>query len=414
MSQSQHKLIGPFKQLLTMHNLPLKGPLSDGQLEIMNDAGILIRNGTIEKIDSFASLCQDIEQENGTIEHLDDTFVCLPGLIDCHTHLCWGGSRENDYAMRIAGKSYLEIAKEGGGILDTVSRTRAADSASLLNALSARAERHLHEGVTTCEVKSGYGLTVDQELRIITVIDSANAQLPIDLIPTCLAAHMKPKDYDGTAAHYLMHMSKELFPRLAAETRCRRIDIFIEEGAFTIEEAQPYLAEAKKYNFQLTMHVDQFSHGSSLCACELGAVSADHLECSTEQEIAALAQSDTVSVVLPGASLGLGMSFAPARKLLDEGACLAIATDWNPGSAPMGDLLLQAAILGAAEKLTTAETFAGITSRAAKALTLTDCGVLCPGNRADFIAFGCDDYREILYNQGKLKPSIVWKNGIRC
>ncbi len=160
--------------------------------------------------------------------------------------------------------------------------------------------------------------------------------------------------------------------------------------------------------FDITIHADQFTTGGSAVAVKLGAVSADHLEASRDTEIKLLANSDTVAVVLPGASLGLGMQYAPARKLLDAGACLAIASDWNPGSAPMGDLLTQAAILGAAEKLNTAETFAGLTYRAAKALNLNDRGIIAPGMRADMQAYPCSDFREILYHQGKLKPAQVW------
>ena len=163
--------------------------------------------------------------------------------------------------------------------------------------------------------------------------------------------------------------------------------------------------------FDLVVHADQFTTGGSRIAVETGALSADHLEASTDIEIKQLAASDTVAVVLPGASLGLGIGFAPARKLLDAGASMAIASDWNPGSAPMGDLLTQAAILGAFEKLSTAETFAALTFRAAKALNLNDRGTIEPGKLADMQAFPCADYREILYHQGKLKPAKVWKRG---
>ena len=163
--------------------------------------------------------------------------------------------------------------------------------------------------------------------------------------------------------------------------------------------------------FDITVHADQFSTDGSRVAAEVGAVSADHLEASGEAEIALLKDAGVVATVLPGASLGLGMHYAPARQMLDGGLCLAIATDWNPGSAPMGDLLLQAAVLGAAEKLTTAETLAAITTRAARALNLSDRGSLAKGQLADMIAFPTDNYKEILYFQGKLKPAIVWKRG---
>ena len=173
-----------------------------------------------------------------------------------------------------------------------------------------------------------------------------------------------------------------------------------------------YLSDAKKLGFDITIHADQFTTGGSELAVKLGALSADHLEASTEREIDMLAQSDVVSVALPGASLGLGMQFTPARKLLDAGASLAISTDWNPGSAPMGDLLVQASLLGIYEKLSSAELLAGITFRAAKALGLSDRGRLSVGFQADMIAFPVKDYRDVFYNQGRVKPSMVWKKGI--
>jgi imidazolonepropionase len=192
---------------------------------------------------------------------------------------------------------------------------------------------------------------------------------------------------------------------------CTRIDAFVEKSAFSPEEIIPYLKKAKQFGFDLTIHADQFSCGGSQVAVALGARSADHLETSGEVEIQALAQSSTVAVALPGASIGLGMAFTPARKLLDQGAILAIASDWNPGSAPMGDLLAQASILATFEKLSTAEVLAGITFRAAAALGLTDRGKLTTGQFADFILFPTADYREILYQQGKMKPVEVWKKG---
>src|SRR5690606_15794961 len=185
----------------------------------------------------------------------------------------------------------------------------------------------------------------------------------------------------------------------------------IEESAFSPSEGSYYLQQAQQLGFALTVHADQFSPGGSATAVACGAVSADHLEGSTDQEIKLLAQSATVAVALPGASLGLGMDFTPARKLLDEGACVAIASDWNPGSAPMGDLLVQASILGAYQKLTLAETLAGVTCRAARALRLADRGVLENGRIADMQAYPTTDYRDIFYHQGAMKPIQVWKYG---
>ena len=189
------------------------------------------------------------------------------------------------------------------------------------------------------------------------------------------------------------------------------MDIFIDKGAFSLEDGEYFLKEAKELGFKLTVHSDQFTPGSSRLAVKYGALSADHLESIRDDDMELLAWSETAAVALPGCSAGLGMNYAPARKLLDKGASLVISTDWNPGSAPMGDLLLQASLLSAAEKLSTAETFSAITFRAAKALNLNDRGKLKEGQKADFILFPASDYREILYNQGKMKPFLVWKSG---
>jgi imidazolonepropionase len=400
------KLIGPFKQILTLTNLAINGALKDDDLQIIPNSGVLIENGLIVSVDDFEKLYK--ENLSAQIEEIEGDHVLLPGFVDCHTHICFAGSRAKDYAMRIQGKTYLDIAKAGGGIWDSVTQTRAADEQLLTQLLVHRADRHLSEGVTTIEVKSGYGLETHSELKQLRVIAEASTQTKASLISTCLAAHMVPRDFSGNQTEYLNYVFHDLLPIIKNENLSNRVDIFIEESAFNADTASVYLNCAKLMGFDITIHADQFTTGGSAVAVKLGAVSADHLEASKDAEIKLLANSDTVAVVLPGASLGLGMQYAPARKLLDAGACLAIASDWNPGSAPMGDLLTQAAILSAAEKLNTAETFAALTFRAAKALKLNDRGTLTPGMRADMQAYATNDYREILYQQGKMKPVKIW------
>ncbi|CAD5254428.1 Imidazolonepropionase [Imperialibacter sp. EC-SDR9] len=400
------QLIGPFKQVVTMANLPTKGPLTDDQLQIVHNAGIVLQGDRIVEVVNF---------EEGTERHknvfeMEGDYVALPGLIDCHTHICFAGSRAKDYQLKVGGAGYQEILKGGGGIHDTVQKTRAATLTELEELVAGRATRHLTEGVTTIEVKSGYGLNLADELKMLEAISRTSKEYLLDLIPTCLAAHVKPGEFDK-ADEYLDFLMNDLLPQVKQEGLSNRVDIFVEEGAFDVALSRKYLTRAREMGFQLTVHADQFSSGGSKLAVDMGALSADHLEASTDADIKYLAGSDTIGVVLPGASMGLGLPFAPARKLLDYGGCLAIATDWNPGSAPMGDLLMQAAVLGASQKLSMAETWAGITFRAAKALDLDDRGTLVHGNLADFIAFETGDYREVLYHQGKVKPVAVWKNG---
>jgi len=404
-------LIGPFSQILPLSGMGDNGALEDNQLVIIPDGGVIIENGLIVETGDFAKL--RTANPGFLIEEIAGEQVLLPGFIDCHTHICFAGSRAKDYSMRIQGRSYLDIAKSGGGIWDSVMQTRAADEATLSTLVQQRAKRHLLQGVTTIEVKSGYGLSVENELKQLRAIKNASSsdEAGADLIPTCLAAHLLPKDFDGNARAYLDHILTDLLPLIKSENLAGRVDIFIEESAFNSEDALYYLKAAKAMGFELTVHADQFSTGGLAVAVETGALSADHLEASTPVEIALLKTSGTVAVVLPGASLGLGMHYAPARKLLDGGACLAIASDWNPGSAPMGNLLLQAAVMSASEKLSTAEVFAGLTFRAARALNLNDRGTISPGLLADMQAYPCSDYREILYQQGQLQPVNLWKKG---
>ena len=400
------QLHGPFTQILPLTGMPLKGALKDDQLQIIPNGGIVIENGLIVSVGNFEQLWK--ENPSAQINEITVDSVLLPGFVDCHTHICFAGSRAKDYAMRIQGKSYLEIAQSGGGIWDSVTQTRVADAETLTTLLLQRIERHLGEGVTTIEVKSGYGLSVEQELKQLRVIKSAAAKTKASLVATCLAAHMVPRDFAGNQQEYLEHIINDLLPVIKQEDLASRVDIFIEKSAFSAENAFKYLIKAKQMGFDITVHADQFTTSGSNVAVKIGAVSADHLEASGDRQIKLLASSDTVAVTLPGASLGLGMPFAPARKLLDAGACLAIASDWNPGSAPMGDLLMQAAVISAAEKLNTAEVFAGLTFRAAKALNLTDCGMLTPGMRADLQVYPTNDYREVLYQQGRLKSQIIY------
>ncbi len=404
-------LIGPFSQVLPMSGIPLKGPLKDEDIPVIDSAGILINDGNIMSLGNYQDLETTLKGSNFEKVVLEGAHVCLPGFVDAHTHICFGGSRASDYAKRNAGKSYLEIAEEGGGIWDTVTQTRSSSIEDLIRGIVKRAKRHLKNGTTTIEVKSGYGLSVEEELKMLRAILEADKIVQPDLIATCLAAHIKPKDFEGSAADYLQMLIQDLLPKIKEENLCQRVDVFVEQSAFTVDDANTYMSQAQQLGFDLTIHADQFTTGGSKLAVELNALSADHLEASGDKEIEMLAGSNVIAMALPGASLGLGCPFTPARKILDAGGALAIASDHNPGSAPMGDLLTQATILGAFEKLSNAEVLAGITCRAAAALNLSDRGVISNGQLADLAVFHTDNYSEILYNQGNLKPCMVWKNG---
>ncbi len=403
------KIIGPFRQVITLADLPLRGKLSDEQLEIIIDGGIATDHNTICKTGNFEAL--KAEYPDAETETVEGVQIALPAFVDSHTHICFGGNRANDFAMRNAGKTYLEIAESGGGIWSSVQHTRSASSEELLNTLLERIHFLILLGITTIEIKSGYGLDAENEIKMLRIIRQAQQQTRATLVPTCLSAHLKPRDFEGSNAEYLSYILTEILPKVKEEGLARRVDIFIEKSAFQPEESREFLIKAKDLGFEITVHADQFTPGSSRIAVETGAASADHLEATIDEDIEFLAQSDTVATALPGASLGLGERFTPARKLLDAGAILAIASDWNPGSAPMGNLITQAAILATFEKLTAAEVLAGITFRSAFALGLEDRGRLTAGAKADFITFSTDNFQNILYRQGSLKADSVYIDG---
>jgi len=404
MKKKSKYLIGPFIEIATFEDAPIKGALMDVDLQVVNgwiaiDEGKILGIGNAEELKAKYDISE--------VKTLEGDYVVLPGFIDCHTHICFAGSRAKDYAMRNAGMSYLDIAKAGGGIWDSVTHTREASLKDLTAGVKKRADKLYKRGITTIEVKSGYGLNVEEEIKMLKAINSAGKKTKAELIPTCLAAHIKPKDYIGTHAQYLEQMATKLFPILKSKNLTNRIDAFIEEEAFSSEVVKPYFEAAKFMGFDITVHADQFHPGGTAVAVEHQALSADHLEASGPEEIEMIAKSDVIAVALPGASLGIGCAFTPARKILDAGGSVAIASDWNPGSAPMGNLVTQAAILGTFEKLTNAEVLAGITFRAAAALNLNDRGRIVKGLKADLAVYKTKSINEILYHQGELHPVMV-------
>ena len=388
-----------------MVNLPERGAISDNSLEIIDDGGVVIEDGKIIEVGDFLSLSKN----NLDVREITYPCVLLPGFIDSHTHVCHYGNRSDEYAKRNSGISYQQILEEGGGIHNTMNSTSNSTDEQLTDDTLNRLKRHFQEGVLTCEVKSGYAPNLEDEVRMLKIINEIDSSNDIDLIPTCLAAHVTPKKYESSKK-YLDSIVNDLLPIIKEENLSNRVDIFIEEKAFSITEASNFLEKIKN-DFYITAHANQFTSGGLKVGVDNGAISVDHLEVITDQEIDYLSKSDTTGVVLPGCSLGLGIPFAPARKLLDYNCKVSIASDWNPGSAPMGDLLMQASLLGSTEKLSNAEVLAGITCRAANALSLEDRGSLENGKIADMIGFKTNDFRDILYNQGKLKPSFICKRG---
>ncbi len=311
--------------------------------------------------------------------------LVVPGLVDCHTHLAFAGDRADEFVERIRGTPYLDIARRGGGILKTVRATRAATDDALEADARDRLSAMLRQGVTTVEAKTGYGLTLADEVRVLRLYRKLAGQGPQRIVPTLLAAHVVPPEYAADRAAYVRLITDEIVPAVAAEGLARFVDVFVEESAFTPSEARVIFQSARAHGLGAKLHADQLSdtHGAALAA-EVGAASADHLECVSDDGIRALAESGVVAVSLPIATLVLGQEPLPARRLLDAGVRVAVATDLNPGSAPSSSLGLALWLACTRQRMTPQEALRGATAEAARALRLTDgTGSLTPGAPAD-------------------------------
>jgi imidazolonepropionase len=320
--------------------------------------------------------------------------------VDCHTHLCFGGWRGDEFEMLLKGRSYQQIAAAGGGIRSTVAATRAASpeelSAKALEAL----ENMLALGVTTVECKSGYGLELETEFKQLWVYRQLDAQQPIDLVPTFLGAHMIPDEYAERREDYVALLCEELIPAVAEEQLARFCDIFIEQGAYTLAEAREILGAALDAGLGLKVHADQLSNGGGAkLAAELGAVSAEHLEYADEDGIRALAEAGTVAVSLPLASLYLNERYVAARDMLEAGVRVAVATDFNPGSAPSYHLPMAMTLACVNQRMTPQEALMGATTVAARAIGAEDrIGSLLPGYAADIAVIDAPSLNHWLYH----------------
>lgn len=330
-----------------------------------------------------------------------------PGLIDCHTHLVFGGERSREFELRAAGADYATIAANGGGIRSTVERTRSMSVEELVDASLPRARSLLSEGVTTVEIKSGYGLEVDAELRLLRAVRLLGERLDADLVPTLLAAHALPAAYAHDRRGYIDRICAELIPAAVEENLASSVDVFCESIAFTVEECARVLACARAHGLAVKVHADQLSDmGAAALAADFGALSADHLEYTSESGVAALAASGTVAVLLPGAYLMLGETQRPpVRECRNLGVPMALSTDCNPGTSPSTSLALMLPLGCALFGLTAAEALAGVTRNAARALgLLSSRGTLEQHKQADFVLWDVTHPRELAY----------WLGGNRC
>ncbi len=326
--------------------------------------------------------------------------LVIPGLIDCHTHLCFGGWRGDEFEQRLQGLSYQEIAVGGGGIRSTVTATRSASAKQLTEKALQSLEGMLDLGITTVECKSGYGLEQSAELKQLQVYRQLNQQQPVDLIPTFLGAHMVPDEYRQHREDYIRLLCDVLIPSVSNQKLAQFCDVFIEEGAFSIAEAREILSTAKQAGLGLKVHADQLSSGGGAqLAAELGAVSAEHLEYADEKGIKALAQAGTVAVSLPLASLYLREPYLPARQMLEAGVRVAVATDFNPGSAPSYHLPLAMTLACVNQRMTPQEVLMGATMVAARAIAAEQrIGSLLPGYDADIAVIDSPSLNHWLYH----------------
>jgi imidazolonepropionase len=381
------------------------------------DAGLL-ENAAVVWIDdtiSWVGCWQDIPAEFDAEPVIDcERRLVIPGLIDCHTHLCFGGWRADEFESRLRGASYQEIAAAGGGIASTVTATRAASSGKLVRKSKSILNAMLGLGVTTVECKSGYGLDAANELKQLEVyrlLDQAHA---VDLVPTFLGAHIVPPEHQGARQRYISLLCEELIPAIASEGLAQFCDAFVEQGAFTIDEARLIFTTAIEHGLQIKVHADQLSDGGgALLAAEMGAVSAEHLEYISAEGIEALADSGTVAVSLPLASLYLGEPYLPARKLLSAGVPVAVATDFNPGSAPSYHLPLAMTLACLSQHMTPQEVINGVTTVAARAISAeSTIGSLLPGYKADLAIIDMPSLNQWLYHFVPNACLRVLKNGL--
>ena len=326
--------------------------------------------------------------------------LVIPGLIDCHTHLCFGGWRGDEFEMRLQGHSYQEIAAAGGGIKSTVAATREQSAEQLLEKAQRSLEGMLDLGITTVECKSGYGLEQATELKQLQIYHQLNDLQPVDLVPTFLGAHMVPAEYAQDREAYIRLLCDVLIPEVSEKKLARFCDVFVEQGAFSLEEAATILRAASKAGLGLKVHADQLSNGSGAkLAAAVGAVSAEHLEYADPEGIKAMARAGTVAVSLPLASLYLCERYMPARDMLDAGVRVAVATDFNPGSAPSYHLPLAMTLACLNQKMTPQEVIMGATTIAARAISKEkSTGSLLPGFTADIAIIDSTSVNHWLYH----------------
>ena len=371
------------RQLLTMN-----GP----GVGLLEDAVVHVEDGVICWVGPQAD-APEFSARKVTAE------VVMPAWVECHTHAIFGGARYGDFGRRNAGETYAAILEAGGGIMSTVTATRAASNAELRETLDARLEGFYAAGVSTVEVKTGYGLGLDEELRHLRIIAESATASPVDVVPTCLAAHTVPAEWRHDRDGYIRMVCDELLPEVARCRLAEQIDVFSDRGAFSVDESRRVLSRAAELGFGLRVHAEELARtGATLLACEMGARSADHLEHINAEDVRAMASADVAAVLLPLVTTFLDLpDRAPARALADAGVRLAVSTDYNPGSAHSPSLQLALSLACSLHKLSAAEGLRGVTRVPAEILDRPQRGVVRVGADADLLEFDVPDWKAIPY-----------------
>ena len=384
------------------------------ELGIITDGGMLVENGVVLSTGPSTEIEKALSHEARIIDATGK--VVLPGFIDAHAHPVFAGDRVDEFEMRAQGVTYEEIAARGGGIKSTVRKTRAASEDELLGQAKKRATWFLKGGTTTVEAKSGYGLTVEDELKLLRVIRRLNEAGPIEFVPTFLGAHAIPDEFRNAPGQYSALVIHKMLPRIVEESLAEYCDVFCERGYFDITEAEKILRAAQEQGLGLRMHVDQLTNsGGAFLAARLRAATADHLEQINSAEITALAEAGVQPVLLPGSVYALGKTRYPrARDMIDAGLAVVLATDFNPGSSPTPSIPMVLSLAATQMKMTPAESITAVTINPAYSLSRGDeIGSLEPGKTANFTLFDCQDYREIAYYFGVSQTDSVYVRGER-
>ena len=407
-------LIRGARQLLTMRGQtgPRRGPaLHD--LGVVPDGAVLIRDGAIVSLGPSRRV-ENLALARGAREIDATGCVVAPGFVDSHTHLICGPPRLLDYEMRLAGCTYRQIAEDGGGVLASVRAVRETPIRRLLMQAQKTLHLAIQHGTTTLEAKSGYGLDETGERKALRACRALDGK-PLDVVSTYLGAHAVPPECIGRADEYIRWMCTQFMPKIRRRRLARFADVVCDRDAFTVEQSRRYLTAARDLGFLLKVHAEQFAHtGATRLAVEMEAVSADHLEHAGEEDICLLANCHTIATLLPGAVFHLGLDrYPPARALIDSGAAVALATDFNPGTSPTCNMQVILSIACAHMRMTPAEAFAAATINAAHAIRWADrVGSIETGKQADIVIFDAPDYREIPYHFGVNLVKLTMKKGV--